>query len=148
MSKPLAIALDYAFNALVSAGLGALVAVGIVLARGESSVGLGLAAGCSLIGAACGTASKLTIEGAFALFGKRLALGYLLNAAIVALLVWAGASLVFGGFRGLGLPELLLCFLLPELASVLIVRFGIYEAKSLERSFEAKREELGDCDRD
>jgi hypothetical protein len=142
MRKLLNVLWDYAINALMSAGIGALVAAALALALRESALNLAFAGRCVLIGLACGTISKSCIEGAFVLFGKRPPLGYAMNAVIVALVVLAMTKLLFGGLGGLSPWLVALIFALPEAASFLIVRKIVLEARKVESALGALREEL------
>jgi len=146
MKRILGIAWDYAVNALKSAVIGALVSVGIALAQGEGTLSLGFAASCALVGIVCGISSKVIIEGAFALLGPRRWIAYMLNAAVIAGIVIAYVLAFFGSFAGMSPWAVVLAFLLPEAASVALVRAELEEAIRLERAFDRRREELDESD--
>ena len=142
MKKLLGIACDYVLNSLGSAAIGGLVSLGIALAQGSWPPSAGLAASCALVGVACGTASKLTIEGAFALFGARRWIAYLLNAVVIAGIVVGYVHLFIGRLADMNAWSMLVAFAVPEGASLLIVRAGVGQALRLERAFDRRREEL------
>jgi hypothetical protein len=146
MKSILGIAWDYAFNALKSAVIGALVSAGIALAQGEGMLSLGFAASCALVGIVCGTSSKLIIEGAFMLFGPRRWIAYMLNAAVIAGIVIGYVLVFFGSFAGISPRAIVLAFFLPEAASVVLVRSELEEVIRLERAFDRRREELDESD--
>jgi hypothetical protein len=142
MKRISAILLDYAKNALRAAVIGALVAIAVALALGENVLRLGNAGAYALIGLACGTCSKAAIEGAFSLFGARRLLAYVLNAAVIAILILVLVHVFFDGFGGMDPWVVALIFALPEAASVLLVRAELEEALRLERAFDERRKAL------
>ena len=142
MKRALAIVGDYLLNALVSAAIGALLSLAVALIQGDGAIALSTAAGYSLIGLVCGSSSKAAIEGAFALFGRRRLLAYLLNAAVIAVVIYVFAGLVFDGFGPLEGWKVVLVFAVPEAASILLVRNGIREARKFEHAFESRRKLL------
>jgi hypothetical protein len=148
MKRALVLILDYFSNALKSAAIGALMAVLVVLARGDSVLSLSVAAIYALIGAACGTCSKAAIEGAFALFGKKRFLAYLLNALVIATVILVLVYAFLGGFSSMEAWAVILVFALPEAASVFLVRAGIDEATRLEHAFARRRKSLDSGDED
>jgi hypothetical protein len=142
MKRVAAIILDYAKNALRAAVIGVLLAIAVALALGESVLRLSDAGAYALIGLACGTCSKAAIEGAFSLFGARRLLAYVLNAAVIALVILVFVRVFYAGWAGLDPWIVLLIFALPEAASVLLVRAELKEALLLERAFDKRRKAL------
>lgn len=142
MKRAFGIFIDYLVNALKSAGIGALLAAAVALARGEGILLLGDAGIYSLIGAACGTCSKAVIEGTLSLFGTRRLLAYIINATIIAAVILASVFIFLKGFEGMKAWAIVLVFALPEAGSVLLVRAGLDEALRFERAFEERREAL------
>jgi hypothetical protein len=146
MKRLAIVILDYFVNALRSAAIGALVAVALALAQGQESVLLGVAGTYALVGVACGTSSKAIIEGAFSLFGARKSLAYILNAAIIMLIILLFVLIAKEGFGGMSIPVIVLVFALPEVASALIVRSGLREVARLSEAFDKRRDELDEED--
>lgn len=142
MKKLLGIVWDYVLNALVSATIGGLVAMGISLAQGAGLPSPGFGASCALVGVTCGTASKLMIEGVFALFGPRRWIAYLLNATVIAGIVVAYVLVFFGTFEDMRLWSTLIAFAVPEAASFFIVRAAVEQSIALERAFKKRRDDL------
>jgi hypothetical protein len=142
MKHAVMIAGDYFLNALKSAAIGALVAVVLSLAEGEAAVGLATAGAYALVGMTCGTSSKAAIEGAFSLFGTRRFLAYILNAIIIAAVICVFVDVFYQGFGGMRPWVVVLVFVLPEAASVLLVRAGVEESLRLERAFEKRRNRI------
>jgi hypothetical protein len=135
---------DYVRNALFSALIGFLIAAALELARGSAGLSFVFAGACALTGVVCGTASKGIIEGAFSLFGRRPSLAYVLNAAVILLVVSLFVLLYFGDLRNLRPLTVAIGFLGPVLGSSLIIRGALKEADDLEKAFRRKRRELGD----
>lgn len=142
MKNLFGIAWDYVLNALVSAAIGGLVSVGISLAQSEGLPSPVFGASCALVGVACGTASKLIIEGAFALFGPRRWIAYLLNASVIAGIVVAYVLVFFGTFQDMRVRAILIAFAVPEAASFFIVRAEVEQSIRLERAFKKRHDDL------
>lgn len=133
---------DYLANAAVSALVGLMVSVAIVVARGDAALPLDFAAACSLTGAVCGTASKGIIESAFFLFGRRPAMAYLLNAVVISLIVLGFIAIYFGDLSGLDLTILVLGFAGPIVGGSLIIHRAQFDAERMTDAFERKRRRL------
>jgi hypothetical protein len=133
---------DYLVNALWSAIIGAALAVALALVQGKNSVGLAPLGAYALVGITGGTCSKAAIEGAYALFGARKAFAYALNAVIVLAVILVFSYVIMGGLSGLPTLAVILIFALPEIASVLLVHAGLYEAERLNRAFMERRKKL------
>ncbi len=142
MRKLLGIFWDYVLNAIVSAAIGGLVFVGISLFQSEGLSRPGFAVSCALVGVTGGTASKLIIEGVFALFGARRWIAYALDMVVVAGIVVAYVLIFFGSFEGLNVWAVLTIFVVPEAASLFIVRFNLERTLRIQRAFDKLREEL------
>ena len=63
--------LDHLRNASLSAAIGLLIAIAGAVVKGEAAIPLDIAGAYSLVGALCGTLSRLSIETVFSLFGPR-----------------------------------------------------------------------------
>jgi hypothetical protein len=137
---------DYLVNALRSAVIGDILAIAIVLAQGGDSVTLESLVSYAVVGITGGTFSKAAIEGAYALFGKRKALAYLLNALIVAIVILGFSYLIMGGMDGLPPLVIFLIFAIPEIASVILVHAELDEAESVAHAFLRRSDELTETD--
>jgi hypothetical protein len=142
MKRAATILLDYLVNALLSGCIGLLVAAALTIVLGSTEYGLAKAGLYALVGVVCGSCSKATIEGSFYLFGAHRLRAYLLNAAIIALIILAFCFVRYGGLGGLPLIAVVSIFALPEMVSAILVRRSLDEADGLERAFARKRTEL------
>ncbi len=135
---------DYLRNALASGLVGFLVAVALQLAWGSPCLPFSFAGACALTGAVCGTASKGIVEGAFSLFGRRRALAYGLNAAVILIIVSGFVAFYTGDLRDMGPATYVIGFLGPILGSSFLLSRALKDAENLTKAFERKRRELDD----
>jgi hypothetical protein len=142
MKRLVTIFLDYLINALWSGGIGVLVALALTIILGSNEYGLSRAGLYAVVGAVCGTCSKATIEGSFALFGARRLRAYLLNALVIALVILAFNFTHYGKLSGLPPVAIASIFALPETVSAILVHHGLSEADRLQRAFERRHGEL------
>jgi hypothetical protein len=138
---------DYLVNACWSAAIGDILAISLALVQGRDSVTLEALAGYALVGITGGTCSKAAIESAYALFGERKALAYLLNALIVMAVILGFSYLIMGGLGGLPPLAIILIFAIPEIVSVLLVHAGLAESERVSGAFLRRRDELADRDK-
>jgi hypothetical protein len=140
MKRLLIIAADYLFNAALSAMLALVVALLVCFLRGLGALPLSTAATYMSIGAICGSCSKLSIEGAFLLFGERKALAYILNFLVIALVLPLATFGLFGGFGDTPVWAVWLIFAFVEVGSVPIVYAYLDEASGIERALRKRNE--------
>jgi len=141
------IVFDYFRNAVLSAGIGLLVAIVVAVMEGSRAIPLGTVGAYSLLGAICGTVSRVSIESSFYLFGRREWLAYAMNAAVVIIVVLAFNFLVFGGFGKTNPIYVIAVLAFVILASSLLVYSGLSELRKIEEALEQKRRHFEDEDK-